>query len=201
MSIINTNHNLFGPVTSVQKQQCICFLVFIELSFLCRKNELFFDNFFVYGLHFPWKTGESSSRSLAKLLSPRISTSSPLTSLTRAGVLTECGRSTACNAVGAVGSLVVRAPDSEPEGLGSMPVPQNTLRVHTEYVVVKSVGPKVLWAESRVQGTGENFPPLQFHTLIVKVDIDGGAIYRNVLSSLREFHRTKSYCHLYGVLD
>ncbi|GFV09735.1 uncharacterized protein TNCV_2597901 [Trichonephila clavipes] len=56
-----------------------------------------------------------------------------------------------------VGSLVVRAPDSRPEGLGSMSVPPNTLRVHTEYVLVKSVGPKVLWAESLVQGTGENF--------------------------------------------
>ncbi|GFX78030.1 uncharacterized protein TNCV_971841 [Trichonephila clavipes] len=63
----------------------------------------------------------------------------------------------------AMGSLVVGALESGPEGLGSMPVPPNTLRVHTEYVLVKSVGPKVLWAESRVQGTGENFPPLQFH--------------------------------------
>ncbi|GFV33897.1 uncharacterized protein TNCV_4755081 [Trichonephila clavipes] len=59
--------------------------------------------------------------------------------------------------------LVVRAPDSRPEGLSLMPVPPNTLRVHMEYVLVKSVGPKVLRAESRVQGTGENFPPLQFH--------------------------------------
>ncbi|GFV78310.1 hypothetical protein TNCV_94701 [Trichonephila clavipes] len=40
----------------------------------------------------------------------------------------------------AVGSLVVRASDSRPEGLGSMPMPSNTLRVHTEYVLVKSVG-------------------------------------------------------------
>ncbi|GFX90595.1 uncharacterized protein TNCV_3194131 [Trichonephila clavipes] len=63
----------------------------------------------------------------------------------------------------AVGSLVVRAPDSRPEGLGSMSVPPNILRVLLEYVLVKSVGPKVLWAESRVQGTEENFPPLQFH--------------------------------------
>ncbi|GFX98470.1 uncharacterized protein TNCV_4002391 [Trichonephila clavipes] len=63
----------------------------------------------------------------------------------------------------AVGSLVVRTPDSGPEGLGSMPVLPNTFRVHTEYVLVKSVGPKVLWAESRVQKTGENFPSLQFH--------------------------------------
>ncbi|GFV48933.1 uncharacterized protein TNCV_257581, partial [Trichonephila clavipes] len=40
----------------------------------------------------------------------------------------------------AVGSLVVRASDSRPEGLGSMP--PTTLRVHTEYGLVKSVGPK-----------------------------------------------------------
>ncbi|GFW40246.1 uncharacterized protein TNCV_1696541 [Trichonephila clavipes] len=63
----------------------------------------------------------------------------------------------------AVGSLVVRAPDSRPEGLGLMPLPPNTLQVHTEYMLIKSVGPKVLWAESQVQGTGENFPPFQFH--------------------------------------
>ncbi|GFX90584.1 hypothetical protein TNCV_3194021 [Trichonephila clavipes] len=55
-----------------------------------------------------------------------------------------------------------RAPDRKAY-LCSMPVLPNTLRVHTEYVLVKSVGPKVLWAESRVQGTGENFPPCQFH--------------------------------------
>ncbi|GFV55988.1 uncharacterized protein TNCV_249841 [Trichonephila clavipes] len=40
----------------------------------------------------------------------------------------------------AVGSLVVRALDSRPEGLRSMP--PNTLRLHTESVLVKSVGPK-----------------------------------------------------------
>ncbi|GFU31735.1 hypothetical protein TNCV_1176131 [Trichonephila clavipes] len=28
------------------------------------------------------------------------------------------------------------------------PMPPNTFRVHTEYVLVKSVGPKVLWVES-----------------------------------------------------
>ncbi|GFX64807.1 hypothetical protein TNCV_4193021 [Trichonephila clavipes] len=45
----------------------------------------------------------------------------------------------------------VRAPDSTPEGLSSMPVQPNTLRVLTEFVLVKSVDPKVLWAESRMQ--------------------------------------------------
>ncbi|GFV41778.1 uncharacterized protein TNCV_3629291 [Trichonephila clavipes] len=75
-----------------------------------------------------------------------------------------------------MGSLVVRASDSRPEDLGSMP--PNTLRVHTEYVLVKSVGTKVSWAEPRVQGTGEYFPPLQFHAKIVEVEIGGVAIYR-----------------------
>ncbi|GFX17571.1 down syndrome cell adhesion molecule [Trichonephila clavipes] len=49
------------------------------------------------------------------------------------------------------------------------PMPSNTLRVHTEYVLVKSVNPKVLRAESRVQGTGEYFPPLQSHDKIEEV--------------------------------
>ncbi|GFW91453.1 hypothetical protein TNCV_3376191 [Trichonephila clavipes] len=43
------------------------------------------------------------------------------------------------------------------------PTPPNTLRVHTEYVLVKSVDLKVLWDESQVQGTEEYFPPIQFH--------------------------------------
>ncbi|GFX56509.1 uncharacterized protein TNCV_74551 [Trichonephila clavipes] len=42
----------------------------------------------------------------------------------------------------AMGSLVIRASDSKLDGLGSMPMPPNTLRVYTEYVLVKSVGPK-----------------------------------------------------------
>ncbi|GFT23354.1 uncharacterized protein TNCV_2016421 [Trichonephila clavipes] len=51
------------------------------------------------------------------------------------------------------GSLVVRASDSRPEGLGSMP--PITLRVHTEYVLVKSVDPKVLWAAAvEITGAG-----------------------------------------------
>ncbi|GFX12805.1 hypothetical protein TNCV_1975431 [Trichonephila clavipes] len=40
----------------------------------------------------------------------------------------------------AVGSLVFRAPDSGPEGLGSRPVPPNTFRVHTDYLLVKISG-------------------------------------------------------------
>ncbi|GFU42744.1 uncharacterized protein TNCV_3139421 [Trichonephila clavipes] len=63
----------------------------------------------------------------------------------------------------AVGSLVVRASDSRREALGSMP--PNTLRVYTEYVLVKSVGPKVLWmvaAETKNAGGWRIFlsPPV-----------------------------------------
>ncbi|GFU28262.1 uncharacterized protein TNCV_1022471 [Trichonephila clavipes] len=58
-----------------------------------------------------------------------------------------------------VRGLVVRASDSRPEDLGLMSDATKYPRVHTEYVLVKSVGLKVLWAESRVQGTGEYFPP------------------------------------------
>ncbi|GFU87619.1 uncharacterized protein TNCV_2935411 [Trichonephila clavipes] len=68
-----------------------------------------------------------------------------------------------------------------------------------ESVLVKSVGPKVLWAESRVQGTGtewkgEYFPSIQFHGKIEEMEIGGVSIYR----PFEEFYRVKSYCHLYG---
>ncbi|GFS64876.1 uncharacterized protein TNCV_2000831 [Trichonephila clavipes] len=69
----------------------------------------------------------------------------------------------------------------------------NTLQVHMEYVLVKSAGPKVSLAESRVQGTGEYFPPLEFHAKIVEVEIGGVAIYRSFV----KFRRANSYCHLY----
>ncbi|GFX43211.1 transposable element Tcb2 transposase [Trichonephila clavipes] len=39
---------------------------------------------------------------------------------------------------------------------------------------------------------------LEFHAEIVELEIGGVVIYRNVLLSLREFHQSKSYCHLYG---
>ncbi|GFV36277.1 uncharacterized protein TNCV_2233241 [Trichonephila clavipes] len=72
------------------------------------------------------------------------------------------------------GSLIVRTSDSRPDARWvRCSMPPNTLRVRTEYVLVKSVGPKVFWAESRVQGTGEYFPPLQSHGKIVEVEIDG----------------------------
>ncbi|GFU95200.1 uncharacterized protein TNCV_4139841 [Trichonephila clavipes] len=76
-------------------------------------------------------------------------------------------------------------------------MPPNVLRVHTEYVLVKLVGPKVLWAESRVQGTGDNFSPLQSHGKIVEVEMGGVAIYR----PFGEFRRANSYCHLNSPCD
>ncbi|GFU17910.1 uncharacterized protein TNCV_4029291 [Trichonephila clavipes] len=72
-------------------------------------------------------------------------------------------------------------------------MPPINLRVHTEQVLVKSVGLKVLWVESRVQGPGESFPPLQSHGKNVEVEIGSVAIYRPFV----EFHRANSYCHLY----
>ncbi|GFX72949.1 hypothetical protein TNCV_2813891 [Trichonephila clavipes] len=82
-------------------------------------------------------------------------------------------------------SLGVRASDRK--AWVRYPMPPNTLRVHTEYVLVKSVGPKS-WK------SGEYFPPLQFNAEIEEVEIGGVAIYRPFV----EFRRTKSYCHLYG---
>ncbi|GFU76858.1 transposable element Tc3 transposase [Trichonephila clavipes] len=73
-----------------------------------------------------------------------------------------------------------RASDSRPEGLGSMPVPPNTLRVHAEYVLVKSVGPKVLWAESRVQGDWRIFP----YPSVPCQNCGGGDRWCRLLSSL-----------------
>ncbi|GFS65718.1 uncharacterized protein TNCV_3853641 [Trichonephila clavipes] len=73
-------------------------------------------------------------------------------------------------------------------------MPPNTLRVHTEKVLVKSVGPKVLWDESQVQVTGEYFPPIQPHGKIVEVEIGGGAKY----CPFGEFLLTKTYSHLSG---
>ncbi|GFW57295.1 uncharacterized protein TNCV_542091 [Trichonephila clavipes] len=69
-------------------------------------------------------------------------------------------------------------------------MPSNTLRVYTEYVLFKSVGPKVLWTESRVQWTREYFPPIQSLGKIVEVEIGG--------VTFGEFRRANSYCHLCG---
>ncbi|GFV20830.1 hypothetical protein TNCV_552661 [Trichonephila clavipes] len=63
---------------------------------------------------------------------------------------------------------MIRASDSRPEGLGSMPDATEFFRVHMKYVLVKSVGPNVFWADSQVQRTGEYFPSLQFHAKIME---------------------------------
>ncbi|GFW05025.1 uncharacterized protein TNCV_598191 [Trichonephila clavipes] len=68
----------------------------------------------------------------------------------------------------------------------------NTLRVHTEYVLAKSVGSKVLWAESRVQGTGEYFPSVTCR------NCGGGDRWCSIYHPFEEFRRDKSYCQPYG---
>ncbi|GFV14949.1 hypothetical protein TNCV_4732841, partial [Trichonephila clavipes] len=49
-----------------------------------------------------------------------------------------------------------------------------------------------MWAESRVQGTGEYFPPLQSNGKIVEVEIGDVAIHR----PFGKFRRDISHCHL-----
>ncbi|GFW41113.1 hypothetical protein TNCV_415221 [Trichonephila clavipes] len=86
------------------------------------------------------------------------------------------------------------------------PMSPNTLRVHTEYVLIKSVGSKVLWvvtAETTCAGGWRIFPPYPVPCL----NCGGGdrwcvATNRKVqpasqalailIPSLREFHRAKS---------
>ncbi|GFX00388.1 uncharacterized protein TNCV_4680631 [Trichonephila clavipes] len=72
-------------------------------------------------------------------------------------------------------------------------MPPNTIRVHTEYVLVKSVGPKScgLSHERRVWRI---FLSPSVHAEIVEVEVGGVAIYR----PFGKFRRGKSYCHLYG---
>ncbi|GFV43955.1 uncharacterized protein TNCV_492801 [Trichonephila clavipes] len=73
-------------------------------------------------------------------------------------------------------------------------MPPNTLRVHTYYVLVKSVGPKVLWAVAAKTSSAGNwgifpFPPVPC------LNWGGEDRWCRHLSSLREFHRAKSYCY------
>ncbi|GFS76386.1 uncharacterized protein TNCV_1620281 [Trichonephila clavipes] len=95
----------------------------------------------------------------------------------------------------AVGSLVVGASDSRPEGLGSMP--PNTRRVHTEYVLVKSVGPKILWAEITSAGDRRIFPSPSVPCL----NCENGDQWCRHLSPLLEFLWANPYCPLHGALD
>ncbi|GFW78543.1 hypothetical protein TNCV_1143141 [Trichonephila clavipes] len=67
-------------------------------------------------------------------------------------------------------------------------MPPNTLRVHTECVLVKSVGPKSCGL-SRVQRTVEYFSPPQFHAEIVEMEIGGVAIY-HPFGNFTELNRT-----------
>ncbi|GFX92497.1 hypothetical protein TNCV_1707731 [Trichonephila clavipes] len=71
-------------------------------------------------------------------------------------------------------------------------MPPNTLRVHTEYVLVKSVSP-YSWGLSRERRYWR-ISPLQFPCK----SYGGGDRWCRHLSSLQEFRRAKSCCHLYG---
>ncbi|GFW75659.1 hypothetical protein TNCV_4428421 [Trichonephila clavipes] len=73
----------------------------------------------------------------------------------------------------------------------------NTLRVQTGYVLVKSVGPKVLWAVAAgTTGVGGwrifPSPPVPWQ------NCGGEDRWCRHLSSFGEFRRANSYCHLYG---
>ncbi|GFT73039.1 uncharacterized protein TNCV_1977261 [Trichonephila clavipes] len=72
-------------------------------------------------------------------------------------------------------------------------MPPNTLRVHKEYVLVKSVGPKSCGL-SHERRDWRIFPSPSVHAEIEEVEIGVVAIYR----PFGEFRRAKSYCHLYG---
>ncbi|GFU75714.1 uncharacterized protein TNCV_1651741 [Trichonephila clavipes] len=74
-----------------------------------------------------------------------------------------------------------------------MPDANKYLRVHTEYVLVKSVGPKSCGL-SHERREWRIFPSPSVHAEIVEVEIGGVSIYR----PFGEFHRAKSYCHLYN---
>ncbi|GFX75769.1 hypothetical protein TNCV_2237411 [Trichonephila clavipes] len=59
-------------------------------------------------------------------------------------------------------------------------MPPNTLRVHTEYRLGKSVGPEALWAvaaETTSAGGRRIFPSLQFHAYNIELEIGGVAAY------------------------
>ncbi|GFT52920.1 hypothetical protein TNCV_1460261 [Trichonephila clavipes] len=97
-----------------------------------------------------------------------------------------------------VGSLVVRASDSRPEGLGSMPdatkysfayavsLDKPGLSRLTDLVSLDKPG------LSRLTDTAKE--SIRFRAEIVEVEIAGVAIYR----PFGEFRRDNSYCHLYG---
>ncbi|GFY00793.1 uncharacterized protein TNCV_2141851 [Trichonephila clavipes] len=72
-------------------------------------------------------------------------------------------------------------------------MPPNTLRVHTEYLLVKSEVPKSCGL-SHKRRDWRIFPSPSVQAEIVEVEIGGVAIY----SPFGEFRLAKSYCHLYG---
>ncbi|GFV93065.1 hypothetical protein TNCV_2551561 [Trichonephila clavipes] len=74
-------------------------------------------------------------------------------------------------------------------------MPPNTLRVHTEYVLVKISGSVVLWAESRAQELENISLPFSLNAEIVEVEIE--VVSPSIVLS-GSFTELKSHCHLYG---
>ncbi|GFY19756.1 uncharacterized protein TNCV_4649281 [Trichonephila clavipes] len=72
-------------------------------------------------------------------------------------------------------------------------MPPNTLRVHMEYVLVKSEDPKSCGLNHECKDW-RIFPS----TSVPCLNCGGGDRCCRYLSSLQEFHRANSYCHLYG---
>ncbi|GFV45160.1 hypothetical protein TNCV_4398901 [Trichonephila clavipes] len=93
----------------------------------------------------------------------------------------------------AVCNLVVRASDSRPECLGSIPsaikYPPSTHGVRAREIS----GSESFMGCITSAGDWRMFPPLQSHGKIVEVEIVGVAIY----GPFGEFLRGNSYCHLY----
>ncbi|GFX80196.1 uncharacterized protein TNCV_2642121 [Trichonephila clavipes] len=73
-------------------------------------------------------------------------------------------------------------------------MPPNTLRVHTEYVLVKSVGLKPCGLSHERRGLENITLPFSSMHKFVELEVGGVAIYRH----FGEFRRPKSNCQLYG---
>ncbi|GFV36730.1 uncharacterized protein TNCV_1034061 [Trichonephila clavipes] len=110
-----------------------------------------------------WRIIRQSSSPLVSSQTSRCPTHAPTAKLLRPTVIVLPPLITICHCVRKATWLEHRTPDRK--AWVGYPMPPNNLRVHVEYVLVKLVGPKVLWVESGsiLQGTGEYFPPLQFY--------------------------------------
>ncbi|GFW50619.1 hypothetical protein TNCV_2889211 [Trichonephila clavipes] len=81
-------------------------------------------------------------------------------------------------------------------------MPPNTLRVHTEYLLVKSVGPKVLWVEAAEGGdiSLPSSPTSKLWRLLVSPSIikksNLSQAVATFIPSLREVHDNNNHSQL-----